>query len=334
MTDPIDPDTLTDPRDAAAFWFARVHSERMSEAERQQFDAWLRADPAHGLEYRRARGIWNASGQLGEDRLRALVQEEAPAAARRRSPLSSRRRVMAGAAFACTAAVVAGVALPRWMAGDPAYAAQYATQPGQRQRVSLPDASVIDLNTATQLAVTLYADRRVVALAAGEATFSVTPDASRPFYVEAGGVTVRVTGTRFNVRRDGDAVRVAVDAGTVAVEAGHWWNRSQVLLSAGQGTRTVEDGRLSPSEKWDVPTLLAWHAGRAVFRDVPLSDAVAEMNRYGHPPIRVSGADVAALRVSGVFSVDNPRAFLDLLPAIAPVRVQAGSDGSPVIVRR
>lgn len=333
MTDPIDPDTLTDPRDAAAFWFARVHSEQMSQAERQQFDAWLRADPAHDLEYRRARGIWNASSQLGEDRLRALLQE-APAAARRPRAVSSRRRVMAGVAVACTAAVVAAVVLPRWIAGDPGYSAQYATQPGQRQHVTLPDTSVVDLNTATQLSVALYDDRRVVALAAGEATFSVTPDASRPFYVEAGGATVRVTGTRFNVRRDGDAVRVAVEAGTVAVEAGHWWNRSQVLLSAGQGTRTVEEGRLSPSEKWDVPNLLAWHAGRAVFRDVPLADAVAEMNRYGHAPIRVSGADVAAMRVSGVFSVDNPRAFLDLLPAIAPVRVQAGPDGSSLIVRR
>ncbi|MGE8637715.1 MAG: FecR family protein [Achromobacter sp.] len=333
MTDPIDPDTLTDPRDAAAFWFARVHSEQMSQAERRQFDAWLRADPAHELEYRRARGIWNASNQLGEDRLRALLQE-APAAARRPRPVSSRRRVMAGVALACTAAVVAGVMLPRWIAGDPGYSAQYATQPGQRQHVTLPDASVIDLNTATQMSVALYDDRRVVALAAGEATFAVTPDASRPFYVEAGGATVRVTGTRFNVRRDGDAVHVAVEAGTVEVEAGHGWNRSQVRLSAGQGTRTVEDGRLSPSEKWDVPNLLAWHAGRAVFRDVPLSDAVAEMNRYGHAPIRVSGADVAAMRVSGVFSVDNPRAFLDLLPAIAPVRVQAGPDGSFLIVRR
>ncbi|KAG0926308.1 hypothetical protein G6F31_018432 [Rhizopus arrhizus] len=150
MTDPIDPDTLTDPRDAAAFWFARVHSQQMSQAERQQFDAWLRADPAHDLEYRRARGIWNASSQLGEDRLRALLQE-APAAARRPRAVSSRRRVMAGVAVACTAAVVAAVVLPPWIAGDPGYSAQYATQPGQRQHVSLPDASVVDLNTATTL---------------------------------------------------------------------------------------------------------------------------------------------------------------------------------------
>ncbi|CAB3689054.1 FecR family protein [Achromobacter pestifer] len=331
MTDPINPDTLTDPRDAAAYWFARVHSEQMSQSERQAFDAWLRADPAHDLEYRRARGIWNASGQLGADRLRALVQE-LPAASRQ--PRPARRRLMAGLAVACTAAVVAGVLLPRWNAGDADYAAQYGTPPGQRQHVSLPDASVVDLNTATQLSAKLYADRRVVTLDAGEATFSVTPDQSRPFYVEAGGTTVRVTGTRFNVRREGDAVRVAVDSGTVAVESGRWWNRSQVLLSAGQGTHTLAEGGLSPVETVDVANLLAWHRGRTVFRDVSLSEAVSEMNRYGHTPIRISGPGVESMRISGVFSVDNPRAFLDLLPAIAPVRVQNGADGSPVIVRR
>lgn len=331
MTNPIDPDTLTDPRDAAAYWFARVHSEQMSQTERQQFEVWRRAHPSHDLEYRRARGIWNASAQLGQDRLRALTAEP-QAAACRRAP--GRRRLVAGLAVAGAAAVVAAVVLPRWGGGDPSHAAQYATRAGQRQQVSLPDASLVDLNTATQLSVALYPDRRVVELKAGEATFSVTPDASRPFYVEAGGATIRVTGTRFNVRRDGDVVRVAVDSGSVAVQAGHWWNRSQVLLVAGQATRTVQDGRLSPSEKLDVANLLAWQRGRAVFRDVPLSEAVSEMNRYGHAPIRVSGDDVAAMRISGVFSVDNPSAFLDLLPAIAPVRVQSGADGSALIVRR
>lgn len=331
MTDPIDPNTLLDARDAAAYWFARVHSQQMNEAERQQFEDWRQADPAHELEYQRARGIWNASSMLGEDRLRALAQEPQPAAPRRALP---RRRLMAGLGFACVAAVVAGVVLPRWGAGDPSYTAHYQTKPGQRQQVSLPDASVVNLNTATELSVRLYADRRVVELASGEATFSVTPDASQPFYVEAGGTTVRVTGTRFNVLRDGDSVRVDVDSGTVEVKAGHWWDRSRVVLGAGQGTRSLADGGLSSAEKVDVPARLAWHTGRAIYRDLPLSDAVSDLNRYGHAAIRVADPDVAKIRISGVFSVDNPKAFLDLLPAIAPVRVQAGADGGATIMRR
>lgn len=328
MTDPIDPDLLRDPRDAAAFWFARVRSGRMDEAQRRQFDAWRQADPAHDLEYRRACGVWNGMALVDPARLRALAAEPSP---RRRSVL--RHPLMLGFGLACVA-LVAAVALPQWLGASPAFTQQYATQVGQRQQASLPDASVVDLNTATRLSVRLYADRRVVELEAGEATFSVTPDAQRPFYVEAGGATIRVTGTRFNVRRDAGGVRVAVDSGMVDVKAGHWWSRSQVQLAGGQGTHTLADGSLSPSEKVDVPNLLAWQAGRAVFRDQPLADAVAEMNRYGRKNMRVADAKVGRIRISGVFNVDNPQAFLDLLPAIAPVRVQAAADGVVTILGR
>lgn len=57
MTDSPDPDTLRDPRDAAAYWFARVRSGRMDAAQQQRFDAWRQADPAHEREYQRACGL-------------------------------------------------------------------------------------------------------------------------------------------------------------------------------------------------------------------------------------------------------------------------------------
>ena len=57
MTDSPDPDTLRDPRDAAAYWFARVRSGRMDAAQQQRFDAWAQADPGHVTELvRRVRG--------------------------------------------------------------------------------------------------------------------------------------------------------------------------------------------------------------------------------------------------------------------------------------
>ncbi|MRU32331.1 FecR family protein, partial [Xylella fastidiosa subsp. multiplex] len=40
------------------------------------------------------------------------------------------------------------------------------------------------------------------------------------------------------------------------------------------------------------------------------------------------------IRISGVFNVDNPQAFLDLLPAIAPVHVQTAANGVVTILGR
>ena len=56
--------------------------------------------------------------------------------------------------------------------------------------------------------------------------------------------------------------------------------------------------------------------------------------RDSRKTMRVADAKVGRIRISGVFNVDNPQAFLDLLPAIAPVRVQTASDGVVTILGR
>ena len=47
-----------DPLDAAAYWFARDSGGLMSAAERIEFDAWRRADPAHERAYREMLDTW------------------------------------------------------------------------------------------------------------------------------------------------------------------------------------------------------------------------------------------------------------------------------------
>ncbi|SHG79368.1 FecR family protein [Pollutimonas bauzanensis] len=331
MTDSHDPSTLDDPRDAAAFWFARTRSGQMTPSEREAFEAWRRASPAHDREYRVLMGIWNATTVLPAERLRALTRE--PGAARG-GRLASRRGFGIGLGLACTAAVVAGVALPSLWEGAPSYAQEFSTRRGERREVMLPDNSILQLNTGTQVKIMFYERRRVAELAAGEITFSVEKDAAQPFFVEAASTTVRVTGTRFNVRRDDDAVQVAVDSGTVEVSSGHWWNRRRARLTAGHGVGTTANGGLAAVQAVDVATLLAWQQGRIVFQDTPLAQAVREMNRYAPMAIQLSGSRLAGVRIAGVFSADHPQSFLDLLPEIAPVRVLIQPNGASIITAR
>ncbi|ALM82842.1 FecR family protein [Bordetella sp. N] len=346
MTEPLHPDSLTDPRDAAAYWFARVRSDTMSAAERQQFEAWRHNDPAHDLEYRRAEGIWNAANLIPADRLRALMsdgaapttkpfqKEETRHHAAPRAPRPNRRLVLGlGLGGACAAAVAAGVWLPPLLEA-PSFDQPFASGHGERRQVALPDDSVMELNTDTNVSVRMYRDRRLVELAAGEAAFTVSHNADRPFYVQAGATTVRVTGTRFDVRRDGDAVLVAVESGSVEVADGPWWRRDKAALTKGQSIRNRAGGGLNAMEQSDVASLLAWRQGRIVFRDTRLANAVAEINRYAPAPIRLDDASLADIRVAGVFSVENTQAFLDLLPNIAAVQVRRQDDGSALIQRR
>lgn len=327
MTIPIDPDTLTDPRDAAAYWFARERSGSMDDADRQRLDNWRRAHPEHEREYRRALGIWNVAGMIPSERLRTLAGEPR----KQDAPSLGRRRLALGLGTACAAAIVAAVVLPE--SESPGYSQEFSTEHGKRRQIALPDGSTVDLNSGTSLAVSFYNGRRVIELAAGEAAFAVTHDADRPFYVRAADTVVRVTGTRFGVRLDVRQVRVTVESGSVEVRQGSWWNRDTTKLSAGQTVQANAEG-LAPVQHADAGALLAWRRGRVVFHDTPLSEAVAEMNRYAPQAIKLGDAGAGRMRVAGVFSTDDMQPFLDLLPAIAPVRVWHRPDGTPVIASR
>ena len=59
-----------------------------------------------------------------------------------------------------------------------------------------------------------------------------------------------------------------------------------------------------------IDQVLAWKRNEAVFDDVPLSEAVAELNRYSRTPIvLVEDASVTKARVSGLFRTGDNVAF-------------------------
>lgn len=90
-------------------------------------------------------------------------------------------------------------------------------------QLRLPDQSVAQLRNGAQVDVDSH-DATVVHLSQhrGEVRYVVTPDRTRDFIVDAGGVQVRVVGTIFTVTiADDDArVTVAVERGLVEVDTG------------------------------------------------------------------------------------------------------------------
>jgi len=327
MTEPDDLNPLTTPRDQALHWFTKSRLGTLSAQEQRECEAWRAASPDNEREYRSLESLWRVADQLPHDEMRAIMdrtQEDIPAFYRR-------RRFMIGAGAACSAALVAGVVGNQLWRGTPEFTAQFLTARGERRNFDLPDGSVLDLNTATQVTVAYYEGRRVVALETGEALFSVSPDASRPFTVDAGRAEVLVTGTRFNVRRDADAVSVAVQEGTVEFSAGPWWRRETARLTAGFVSGTSPSQALVAPYQDNVAALVAWQRGRLVFRDQPLSEVVLELNRYLVRPLRLNDGRVGQIRISGTVGIDEPESVLDVLPEIAPVVVLRREDGSATL---
>jgi len=207
-------DIPNDPREAAAYWFARVHSGGFSQAERQAFAQWRQAAAVNEQEYRALDRIWQATGLIGRDELQALLDAPGPAAPR--AARLSRRGLLAGGVSLCTAAVAGAVWANRQSPGALRFSDEYATGPGGQRREILPDGSVLEINTRSRAAVRYFDRLRSIALAEGEIMFLVARDAGRPFVVDAGDATVRVTGTEFSVRRDGERVAVPASGGAAS----------------------------------------------------------------------------------------------------------------------
>jgi len=317
---------MSDPKDPAVDeeameWLVRL---QFGTANRTDFTAWRARSPAHETAARAAETLWREIGQT--DTAVAFARRESarragpdPRVARLPSraarPAFARRAVLTGAVAASAALVVGGSGVFGPLA---ALTADYATRPGERRAVSLPDGSTVLLNTATALSVTFTPEERRVSLEAGEAFFEVAKDPDRPFIVTAKGGETRAVGTAFAVRTDGDLVRVTVTEGIVEVTAR---SAAPVSLVAGQGTSYGPKATMTSAYYVNEAVATAWRRGKLIFNQRPLEEVAAEMSRYSAGRIVVTNEELKRLPVTGVFELDDPDGMLRAIEQILPVKV-------------
>jgi transmembrane sensor len=102
-----------------------------------------------------------------------------------------------------------------------------------------------------------------------------------------------------------------------------------VALQAGQRIRLVKAQGESDApaiQRLDRPRIeqmIAWKRNEAVFDDVPLVDAVNEMNRYSRTPILLIGdGALSKLRVSGLYRTGDSASFAQAVAALHGLTVR------------
>lgn len=311
----------------ASAWLARLQRAEVTESDGLEFDAWLAAAPAHGAAYRRALALWQEFESCADDVLGQLAADAARPAVRRPT---TRRWLMAAGGSAMAAGLAIAV-LPG-LVSQPA-TQTYATGKGERQKITLADGSIVDLNSETRLTVSFTRSERRVALGDGQAIFDVTHDARRPFTVAASDRIVRVVGTQFDVRnRQGDLM-VTVAGGKVQVRpASSSVSGRAFLLSPGQ---RLEIGRTGVEKlaAVDPQEALGWRSGRLVYRAEPLVNVVADLNRQFVQQVEISDPELAKTPVTGVIILDEQSAVMARLSLMLPVR-SIPSDQGLLLLRK
>ncbi len=189
----------------ATEWFFR-RDAGLTAKEEQTFDDWLRADPRHAEAFGQIEATWDAL-----DRVRDRIEAGPPRLAPRRPALSA---VVGWASGLGLAAALAVTYLSWWRPAH--FSGTASTEIGALRTMTLPDGSMIELNTDSAVSVKFTLSQRRVRLAQGEARFIVAKNPARPFVVETGGVAVRAVGTVFDVRRRPEEIDVMVTEGRKA----------------------------------------------------------------------------------------------------------------------
>jgi len=281
------------------------HQQRCSETNAETelaFDDWLSTSELHRQAYLEAELLADGFEQLADQ---PDIVEQLTVAANLDDQtfsnvvaIGSRSktvwRAVTGMAIAASLAMVALVGMD-WFGGQDqvsqpvvvsTFQAQYQSDIGELKEFALPDGSQLTLGPNSLVKVDFSDANRKVELVLGEAYFDVVKAPNRPFFVEADQASVRVVGTRFDVRRLANSTSVAVVEGIVQVFNGkesarlHSSKLLPTTLLAGQYAMSDGSADIVVQEDMREQDLVAWVEGRLVYRGAQLRDVLSDANRY------------------------------------------------------
>jgi transmembrane sensor len=293
--------TLEPMEREAHAWVRRLMSGEATLDDAEALKRWQHQSAAHAEAFAEASRLWQSFGPAGQNLLQrsgAMAEPSPQAEPGRRVG----RRVLLGGGLAAAAAA-AGAAIwrppfalwPSWSE----LAADYRTSTGEQRRIALASSVSVQLNTQTSITVLSAAADRIE-LISGEAAITTRPDAAKPFTViAAAGRTVAGQAT-FEVRYLGSQVCVTCLAGAVRVERGN------AAVAVQEKQQLVYTDRLMGKPVTIDPAVTsAWREGLLIFRYTPLTQVVAEVNRYRPGRIVVLNAELGHKLVNGRFHIDR-----------------------------
>lgn len=327
----------------AADWALRREGGGLDAGEQAEFQAWL-AQPQCAETYAAVLRVLDLANDIGDSAVLDDVRAEArlaEASAARGRHTRWKTNVAAGLVGGLfVAALAAGYQWHRTSSPERTMLAEvqpahdvvslHQTAIGEVSTLQLPDGSEATLNTDTRLEVRFTSQERRVRLVQGQAYFDVTPDARRPFVVEAEDREVTAVGTAFDVWLSAEHFQVVLEQGVVQIERVGVYRgsdeRALTVLRPGRSLIVVPGGGEQVVDA-DVRRHGRWRSGFVEFDNDPLGAAVAEFGRYVDQRITLEDPHIADLRLSGVFRIGDLEPFLGVIGQIFPVRVERSVSG-------
>jgi len=301
--------------DQAIQWAVTLNSGIQTSADQQDFNSWLREDPAHKVAWQRMQAIEQElacalPASAAGTRALIRVDEDRRQRNRKFGGLLS-LFVLLGLSFYFSA---------MWQT-------DYATAIGEQQKIQLAGGATLILGGNTAVDINEQDSAALIHLYRGQVFVdsSAASLAQKPIIMTVDG-RFRPIGTRFSVKKLEQSTELEVLQGLVRIQAldlpiedaataviakpGERWQVAQ------RSSVDIEIGKLAPSPI----SPHAWVEGIIEADNAPLADVLAALAQHRKGWLYHDKA-AADLRVTGVFRLDDTDSALEALAASMPITI-------------
>lgn len=151
---------------------------------------------------------------------------------------------------------------------------------GQKLRVTLPDSSVVWINSTSSIEYPeFFTDSSRVVKLTGEAYFDVQKDPNRSFVVEVEGLKVKALGTSFNINafEKGHQTKVALVEGIVQIVN---MEALSVMLSPGELATYNNSDKKFEKSRAVLANEVSWKEGRMIFSKADFDTVIKRLERW------------------------------------------------------
>ena len=303
----------------ACEWISKI-DRGLSADEKLQLSVWASSSDAHKTMLFKLAELWDDLSALHELSGLFPLREKEPVP-RKVFRDSTRWSIAAAFAFLMIGSVAWLLNSQNHVNQDANVASRFEaeTSLGEQKPVTLPDGSVIHMNTNSLVYIDYSNKQRAITLARGEAHFDVAHDETRPFVVKTGKNSVTAVGTAFNIQlgTDGEfellvtegkvlVQDVLREANSPTLDMVRPLDREGVLMVSGEkATFSGLDNQPETLSLDQVQRDLAWQQGMLVFQGEPLADALVEVSRYTPIHFEISEEKIKQKRVAGYFKAGD-----------------------------
>ena len=210
-----------------------------------------------------------------------------------------------------------------YMCNDYDFSADYQTKYGEQKTVILEDGTRILLNNKTAFNVNYDEYKREIALNFGEIYIETAKDHKhRPFTVLNKDGLMLALGTAFNVQQNNHFTTLAVLEHAVEIQSNQ--SQQKQILKAGYSIN-FDASQISTATNNSAENLI-WHKGLVLVNRNSLDEfsKIIEKN-YGVNVLISSDfslEDLAEIKISGSYPVQNQEHLIELLEHTYPIRIE------------